>query len=172
MAVLHRIRQGVRALFAFSQPVDYALAEQYLSPELMPIFRQMQRTEQLHTLNVLRAVLAQGAAPRDLAVAALLHDAGKARYPLRVWQKTLVVLVRKFLPKLYRRWRAGDPENIWQRPFVVRKQHPIWSAEMVEGKVSERALWLIRNHQGQAERHKDHPYFHLLKRLQQADDAN
>src|SRR5215213_6736056 len=96
---IQRLRQGIRALFAFTQPVDFDLAASYLTPAEMALFRQMRRSEQLHSLNVLRTVLAESAAaqqfvPPELAVAALLHDVGKSRYPLAVWQKTIAVLVR------------------------------------------------------------------------------
>jgi hypothetical protein len=169
----HRIQQGVRALLAFSLPVDEALARAYLTPELMALFQGMLRSERLHSLNVLRAVLAQGDTPRDLAAAALLHDAGKSRYPLRVWQKTLTVLVRAFIPPLYRRWQAGSPAHILQRPFVVAACHPAWSAEMVAAAgASERTIWLIAHHQADAALWQHHPCAPLLRRLQQADDAN
>jgi hypothetical protein len=171
-----RVRQGVRALLAFAQEVDFVLAARYLSPAQMALFRQMRRTDQLHSLNVLRDVLA-GNPPSesigDLATAALLHDAGKSRYPLAVWQKTFSVLLRGLLPQVYDRWsRQGSPRNPFQRGCLVSEQHPAWSAAMAaEAGTSERALWLIENHAA-----KDiapaHPYSNLLKRLQQADDAN
>lgn len=174
MTAIRRIRQGVRALLAFSQPVDYALAATYLSPDLLALFRQMRRSEQLHSLNVLRDVLSQSSiTPDDLATAALLHDVGKSRYLLMVWQKTLIVLVRAFTPPLYQRWTLGNPDNLWQRPFVVSVQHPVWSADMIAAAgASEGAVWLVRHHQDPPGQHTNHSYFHLLKRLQQADDAN
>lgn len=173
MTTRHRIQQGVRALLAFSLRVDESLAQAYLTPELMTLFRGMLRSEQLHSLNVLRDVLAGGDAPDDLTTAALLHDVGKSRYPLRVWQKTLAVLVRAFVPPLYRRWQAGDPANILHRPFVAAAHHPAWSAELVaRAGASERAVWLIAHHQDDAAVWQNHPYAALLRRLQAADDAN
>jgi hypothetical protein len=137
------------------------------------LFGRMRQSEQLHSLNVLRSVLAQGATPPELAVAALLHDVGKARLPLWTWQKTLVVLVRAITPGLYRRWSAGSPENFWCRPFVAYEQHPIWSAEMVrEAGASDAALWLIEHHQEAGGQWANHRYGMLLKRLQAADDLN
>src|SRR4051812_31589967 len=116
-AVAIRLRQGLRALFAFTRPVDDALADAYLSPAQRPLFRRMRRGEQLHSLNVLRAVLAQAdETPPALAAAALLHDVGKSRYPLRLWQKSIAVLVRAVLPTLFVRLSADDPRNFWARP--------------------------------------------------------
>jgi hypothetical protein len=174
MTAALRIRQGVRALLAFSRPVDYALAADYLSPPLLALFRKMRRSEQIHSLNVLRAVLAQEAdTPPDLAVAALLHDVGKSRYPLMIWQKTLPVLVRLASPALLRRWSGGDPRKLWLRPFVVYVHHPAWSADMIAAAgASETAVWLVRQHQQALPSQAEHESYHWLKRLQAADDTN
>jgi len=173
MTAVQRVRQGLRALFAFSQPLDLDLAAQYLSPPLLALFRQMKRSEQLHSLNVLRDVLAQDTTPRDLAVAALLHDVGKSRYPIQVWQKTLVVLVHAGLPAVFQRWSQGSPIHLLQRPFVVNVHHPEWSAEMIAAAgASETAVWLTRHHAGHSADMMQQPHADLLRRLQQADDAN
>jgi len=173
MTAAYRIRQGLRAVFAFSQPVELPLAAQYLPPELLALFREMRRSEQLHSLNVLRDVLEQGKTPRDLAVAALLHDVGKIRYPLRTWQKTIAVLTRAIAPRLFKQWSKGDPANLWLRPYVVYVQHPAWGAELIQAAgASEAATWLVAHHQDSAVQWKHHPLAPLLGRLQQADDAN
>ena len=173
MTITYRLRQGFKALLAFSQPVDVKLASRYLSPKLLALFQNMNRDEQLHSLNVLRDVLAQGTTPSELAVAALLHDVGKSCYPIRVWQKTLAVLVRTVWPDLYRRWSKGNPLNLWQRPFVVYERHPQWGAEWVaEAGGSETAQWLVAHHADDSELWNDHPNFEMLRRLQEADDAN
>lgn len=169
----YRVRQGLRALLAFSQPVDYDLAAQYLSPELLSCFRAMRRSEQLHSLQVLRTVLAQGPTPHDLAVAALLHDAGKSRYAFPVWQKTLVVLVRAFAPALFCRLSRGQEQNRLHRPFVLSAQHPAWSAaQAAAAGGSATAVWLIAHHADSPVQWAGHPHVHLLQRLQAADDAN
>lgn len=173
MTAVYRIRQGLRTVLAFSQPVEVSLAAEYLTPDLLALFEQMRRGEQLHSLNVLRHVLAQGATPRDLAVAALLHDVGKTRYPLRTWQKTLAVLVRALSPAWFSRWSKGDPANMWMRPFVVYVQHPAWGANMIAAAgASETAVWLVDHHQDSTEHWESHPNVPLLRRLQQADDKN
>lgn len=173
MTAIYRIQQGLRALFAFTQPVDDNLAAHYLTPELMRCFRTMRRGEQLHSLHVLRTILAQGSTPDDLAVAALLHDVGKSRYPFPIWQKTLVVLVRAFAPRLYKHLSGGDEANLIYRPFVLSQQHPAWSAAMIrEAGASERAVWLVEHHADPLTDWADHPDVALLQRLQAADDAH
>lgn len=173
MAAVQRLRQGIRALTAFTRPVDNALTGRYLNPAQQALFGQLQRAEQQHSLNVLQMLLDEGPVPDDLAVAALLHDVGKARYRLAVWMKTQKVLLKKLTPALARRWADGDPRDPFKRGLVVGKHHPKWSAEMVAPTgVSERALWLIRHHQQPPAHLMAHPDYPLMQRLQRADDAN
>lgn len=174
MTATQRVRQGVRALVAGARPVDRELAAAYLTPAQMALFEALRRSEQIHSLNVLRAVLAQEAAPHDLAVAALLHDAGKARYPFPVWEKTLVVLARAAFPRRCARWAAADPAaNRWARPFAISAQHPAWGAELAAAAgTSPRAVWLIARHADSLAAHTGHPHAPLLARLQRADDTN
>lgn len=173
-----RIQQGLSALLAFRQEVDYALAAQHLNAEQMTLFKQMAKSDQLHSLNVLRDVLAQAdAPPHDLAVAALLHDVGKARKHLSVWQKTVSVIVASQFPVLDERLCVDDigegPIQTWRAPFIVRRHHPAWSGRMLaQTGASERAIWLVTHHADTSERWLDHPHHALLKRLQAADDAN
>lgn len=174
MSAAHRIRQGLHGLFAFALPVDTDLATRWLSPPLLALFERQGRSEQRHSLNVLRSILAQGDTPADLALAALLHDVGKSRYPLAVWQKTLAVLTRRFAPAVFHRLSEGDPRRVFTRPFVVYVHHPAWGAELIAatGEASDDALWLVEHHQDDRTRWQDHHLFTMLKRLQMADDAN
>ena len=171
---MHRIKQGGRALLAFAQPLDEALVEQTLPPAQRALFRSLKRAEQLHSLNVLRDVLAQDAhTPQDLAAAALLHDCGKSRYALATWQKTLAVLVRAFLPSLERSLSQDDRLTFWRAPFVVRQYHPAWGAELLtKTGATPRLIWLVAHHADPLERWQTHPDVTLLARLKKADDAN
>ncbi len=172
--MIYRFTQGVRALVSFSQPVDYAAAEVYLTPEMLATFKRLRRSEQQHSLRVLRDVLEQEPdTPHDLAIAALMHDSGKVRYPLSVAEKSIAVLVGMFWPKLYTRLADGDPEAPWAKPFVVAECHPRWSGEILHAAgASERAKWLAAHHGEPVACWMDHPYAPLLWRLQRADDSN
>jgi hypothetical protein len=169
---VYRLRQGLRALFAFTQTVDYPLAVQHLTPPLLASFRQMRRSEQLHSLRVLRALLAEGDVSPALATAALLHDVGKSRYPLSLWQRSLPVAVKKLSPALLARLSRANPQNRWLRGFVVYVHHPAWSGDIVTaGSGSTDAVWLCTQHADNAGQWRTHPLHGDLLRLQAADDT-
>ena len=167
MGAGRRLRQGLNALLAFAQPVDRARVARHLTPELQQCFMRLRRSEQLHSLRVLRALQAEGAAGPDLAVAALLHDLGKTRWPFPLWQRALVVLLPALAPALARRLARGSENDPLARPFLLCEQHPAWGARMARAAgASERAAWLIENHAGGAG-HDDE-----LARLRAADERS
>ena len=170
--MIGRIAQGLRALFAWATPVDTAAAEAVLSPELMRLFNRMRRSEQLHSLRVMRCLQAQGHNDPDLLTAALLHDSGKSRYRLGLVGRTLAVLVGHFAPGAFARWSSGEPAG-WRRPFVIAEHHPEWSAQdMLAAGASERASALARRHQLPHVRKPVGEEDRLLALLQAADERH
>ena len=173
-AAKRRIRQGIRALLAPVTPIDLHLAQQHLTASELEAFQKMSRAEQLHSLKVLQAILKQREPmPDALAVAALLHDVGKSRCHLAVWQKTASVLVKAFAPQLASAFSQDETISFWRAPFALHEHHPKWSGEILRACGSDAAaIWLAEHHQENAENHRGHPYCELLRRLQTADDAN
>ena len=174
MGATQRLRQGFRALFAFTEEVDSNLVQEYLSPSQYALFQRMSHSEQLHSVNVLQGLLNQEeSTPIDLAVAGLLHDVGKSRYKLAVWQRTLAVLSRKFIPDLYRRLSQQEQLRWWNAGCIVAEHHPEWSAQLAEkAGVSKTANWLIKHHQDKASQWADYSCYNLLLRLQAVDNEN
>ena len=174
MRATHRLEQGIRALFAFANPPDLTLARQHLNAKELAAFTAMTRSEQLHSLQVLRAVLRQSTiAPPALTVAALLHDVGKSRYPLALWQRTLAVIVSRLLPPLAARLSRDAKLSLCCAPFTILERHPQWSGEILRACGSNAiAVWLAEHHQDKPERWRSHPHYALLLRLQTADDSS
>lgn len=169
----HRVGQGLRALLATFSPLEQTLAQRYLSSREYEAFRAMSRAEQLHSLNVLRAVLKQQTdTPRTLAAAALLHDIGKSRYHLAVWQKTLAVLLTALYPSLARNFGQGESLNAFSAPFAVSTHHAKWGADILRRSGSDAdVIWLVKHHQDGLEQWRDHACFEMLQRLQAADQV-
>ena len=145
--VAYRIRQFLHALGAHPTPQDLAQAEATLGPSLYPLFRDLPPSDQAHALRVLHK--ARSSAPHDLELhqAALLHDAGKAPYPLSLADRAAIVLARRWIPARSAKWGSGQPHG-WKRPFVVASQHPAWGATMVQqAGGSANLVRLIRDHQ-------------------------
>ena len=167
-----RIRQGIRALMAWSRPVDYEAAQQVLTPKEMELFRQMRRSEQQHSLNVLKMLQGWGYDDPPLLIAALLHDVGKSRYPFPLWDRTIVVLVKAVAPKITQKWGNGSVAS-WRRPFVISYQHPAWSAQLAtDVGCDPRAVELIAIHQIKRDHELPGDTERLLTALQKADDNN
>lgn len=170
---LMRFRQGVRALFAWAQRVDLALAERTLPPTLFPLFLKMRRGERLHSLNVLRTLQEQGYDQPALLTAALLHDVGKSRAPFYLWERVIVVLARAFTPQRAKRWGQTQAPWGWRRPFVISAQHPAWGAEMVaDAGADDLVVSLIEAHQRYLTRPPEGHFECLLSALQAADELN
>jgi hypothetical protein len=166
-----RFMQGIRAIFAFALPVDEQAAAGVLSPELFDLFRRMRRSEQIHSLRMMKALRDAGYDQPDLLTAALLHDVGKSRLRLTLIDRVLIVLVKYGAPKVFAQWGQGDPVGA-RRRYVLGAKHAEWSAEdMLSAGASERAASLARRHMDEidaAASEEDR----LLLLLMQADDEH
>jgi hypothetical protein len=151
----YRSRQFWQAISTRSSQEDITLASDLLAPAQFELFQQMQKSEQAHSLRVLKGLRKQGENNIDLQTAALLHDVGKVRVPLHVWERALVVIVRALCPDCVHLWGSVPTENNleglgWRRAFVVADQHPAWGADLAARcDTSDLAVSLIARHQEQ-----------------------
>lgn len=172
--IIYRIRQFWQAIW-ISPPTteQLAVAQSILTTSQMNLFMQMQASEQNHSLRVLRTIQDQGDTNPDLLVAALLHDVGKIRYPLRLWERVFIVLGKKMFPNKSKHWGQAPPRG-WRRPFVVAEQHPLWGGDLCLGAgTAPMAVTLIKRHQEKSGSTSSNQLEdHLLSILQKADDLN
>ncbi|MCP4164454.1 MAG: HD domain-containing protein [Chloroflexi bacterium] len=144
----HRLRQGVTGMLAMFQHVDDSPAKAFLDPETYTLYANMSKADRAHSLRVYQRLLAQGHDDTDLLTAALLHDNGKSATHLRVWQRSLKVLLKGLSPQ---RWqvlsRSAEP-GTWRYPFYILQTHPLRGSHFAEQVgCSERTVWLICQHE-------------------------
>lgn len=147
MRIKYRATQFWKALSTGPSLEQITKARNILTPQLMGLFLTMQPSEQAHSLKILEELEQQGHVQPDLLTAALLHDVGKTRYPLRIWERVEIVIAKFCFPKKVEAWGRGDALG-WKRPFVVAVQHPAWGADAAAAAgASPLSVDLIRRHQ-------------------------
>ena len=172
--ILYRVRQFWDALrYKPLTNGELAPAHSVLTGEEMALFIRLQSSEQAHALRVLRTLQERGETHPDLLTAALLHDVGKSCHPLRLWERVVIVLGKKFFPKSVHTWGRSKPQG-WARPFVVASEHPLWGAELSQkAGASPLAVHLIREHQNELPPLEFSTLeSQLLSLLQEADHQN
>ena len=142
----YRLRQFWQAVTAKPGNQDLELAHEYLSPPLMALFTQMQKSEQMHSISVFQDLLSHGEENPDLLIAALLHDVGKIKHPLSLFERIEIVIGTALFPKQSKKWGKSQPQG-WKRPFVIAQNHPQWGAETVKNAgASKQTVEIIRRH--------------------------
>lgn len=176
----YRVRQFFLALAAGIRPLapgERTEALACLSEGAWLLFDAMPRTDQRHSLGVLRSLRTAGyAGPPALFQAALLHDCAKREGGVRIWHRVAVVLLKTFAPALLARWTVGPApaQSDWRYPLWAHRHHPERGAEMAENAGCDPlAVELIRRHQDPPpHRTGDVLLDRLLVVLQTADDDN
>ena len=169
----YRVRQFWKAFTSRPDEADLIGIRKYLGPQEEAMFLKMHPSEQAHAIEVAQKIAQKSPEPpKHLMVAALLHDIGKSKYPLRPWDQALIVLGKALVPKQVRVWEAG-PTRGWRKAFVVAAHHPAWGAEMaLEAGASPEAAALIRSHQTPIANGAGLPESNILALLQTADDES
>jgi hypothetical protein len=144
-----------------------------LNPEQLELFFQLPVSDQNHSYRVYKCLIENGENNSQLLRAALLHDLGKVKFPLKSWERAAAVLIIGAFPELANRWAAGEPKGI-RKSLVVYHNHPEWGAVLAQkAGCSPLTVWLIENHESLSP--GDLPAEEageLLMKLQNADNQN
>jgi putative nucleotidyltransferase with HDIG domain len=169
----YRVWQFWQSLKGSPGEKDWEKAAAILTPPELTLFEQLPVPDQNHSLRVLKTLEIEGESDPDLLKAALLHDIGKARHPLRRYERVFAVLVRGVFPGLAAVWGEKEARGI-QRALAVIQQHPAWGAELAQGAgCSQAVIWLIRHHEMEdLTGLLDQGGVELLRKLQKADNLN
>lgn len=176
--MLYRFQQFWLAVSSRPTTDDLQQAAQILGARLYAVFCQMQPGEQAHSLQVMRRVQQQNQTDRGLLAAALLHDCGKSRRPLRLWERVWIVLVKTGLPTQAKAWGRQPYTRIndlpfWQQPLIVAEQHAAWGAEMAANAgAAELTVRLIGCHQDKLPSQLTPMETNFLSVLQNADNES
>jgi len=167
----YRASQFLRAVLDRPAPGDGDLIRAHLPASLQALFARLGPAEQAHAVAVLRTLQRQGHSDPALLAAALVHDIGKTRAPLRLMDRVLVVLADLLISRAARRWRQGTAVG-WRRPFVVAAQHAGWGEVMLlQAGASPALAELVRRHHDSL-LVPSTPIDHLLAALQAADGGH
>ncbi|HZQ36858.1 MAG TPA: HD domain-containing protein [Dehalococcoidia bacterium] len=152
----YRVGQFRRAVGAHPGASQLATARTYLTPSQWRLFGSMAPRDQWHAIETWRLLGDRGRRDRDLALAALLHDAGKGY--IRLHERVLFVLIARW-PWLLRRLAAPRGAR-WRTALYRTARHAATGARLASAAgAGERAIALIR-------------YHHRVRDAVQADDPD
>ena len=171
---IHRFKQFYRAMFSDYTKADGSFAASYLGTEEQSLFNQLPAFEKKHAVNVARRMLEMALYnpeldPRKLVRLGLLHDIGKIAERNTIFSKSLLVLLRYFLPDIYLKLaEKGKRDNRFRR-YYVHRHHGEVGAGMLEriGESSE-IISIVKKHDPRVEPFAPEDPVEL-KLLQQAD---
>jgi putative nucleotidyltransferase with HDIG domain len=164
--LFYRVRQFWQAVTVTPAIEDMEMARQALSEQEMALFLNQQTSEQVHSLKVFIKMCEHGEQSPELLSAALLHDVGKSRYTLRIWERAVVVIGSALAPGHSESWGWSEPRG-WKRPFAIAGQHAEWGAKMAEAAgASPLTVELIRRHHDPVNTNHTLPIDSLLGKLQ------
>lgn len=150
--MFYRFLQFYHGLFPKISSADQQLAQSFLAGSSLFLFKKQSLADQRHALDVAIDLLQNQAylsfpQKRILIQAALLHDCGKTRYPLKLWQRVYIVLCTKLPHKTHEFLSRLDKYRSLSLPLTLAQQHPKWGAELAsQAGLTEDVIELIRTH--------------------------
>lgn len=170
--ITYRMHQFWMAVTGSLSRDDWVEIQSFLTPEQLRLFNRMSEAEKVHSLRVFRRLRSEGYQNVELLTAALLHDVGKSRYPLSLWERVWVVVA----PNIVKNNLSVDSQkhNKVERALLVAERHPLWGAEMAQAAgVSATTAWLIQHHERDDPQALDEsPRGQLLAALIRADSLS
>ena len=123
-----RLERFLRGLFPQLCRPDDAWALTRLEPDEALLYRAMDVRDREHNVLVAKRLLERWPDAPDFAVrAALLHDAGKALRPYRLWERVFTALFESRAPQLPAYPLKTGPAGAWQ----IRLHHPRYAADRI-----------------------------------------
>ncbi|AHF06659.1 HD domain-containing protein [Desulfitobacterium metallireducens] len=150
--MFYRIEQFYHGLFPRISSKDLQLVHSFLSGAPLFLFESQPPADQRHAIDVALDLLQNQVhlsfpQKRILIQAALLHDCGKTRYPLKIWQRVYIVLCVKLPIPVQNLLEGLTTFQALSLPLILAQQHPKWGAMLAsKAGLTEEVIELIRNH--------------------------
>jgi len=125
--MIYRIRQFWQALMPKISSKELNWALDILPSPAIPLFLAQSLAEQRHALDVTLDLWSASRNP-NLLIAALLHDCGKSKNPLNVWERIYIVLLQRAPRKAWDFFLRCSP--FFSSPLYTAEKHPTWGAEL------------------------------------------
>ncbi len=155
--ISYRLKQFYHGMFSVYTKADDTFARSYLNIQEMALFNQLPGFEKKHAVVVARKMMdASQKNPeldqRKLIRLGLLHDIGKVAERNSVLTKSILVIIRFFLPRFYDHLAELGKKNPRFRRYYIHKHHGAVGAELLEkiGESSE-ILSIIAKHDPRVE---------------------
>lgn len=126
--MIYRIRQFWQALLPKISSQELQWAFDILPAPTIPLFLGQSLTEQRHALDVTLDLWSAELNNHNLLIAALLHDCGKSKNPLKVWERIYIVLLQRAPRKTWDFLLGSYP--FLSSPLRTAQDHPKWGAEL------------------------------------------
>lgn len=136
---IYRMQQFFAALFQRLNNKDQQFISNYLNIAEASLFNQLPAYEKKHAVNVARKMLAlmgdaSDSQKRVAVKIGLLHDIGKSQVKISLVNKSLMVMLRFFLPTFYKMMsQKGEAHqtNSYCRKVYIYDQHAKLGAQML-----------------------------------------
>ena len=142
---MYRLKQFIWACIAPLKSIDYNLLNRYLTKKEKRLFKQLKISEQQHSIRVCNKALELKDNSYDidkgkLAKIALLHDVGKGKCSLNIFEKSIIVVLDKVT--------KGKIEEVKNKKIDIYYNHPHESVRMLKkiNKYDNEFLEAIENH--------------------------
>lgn len=143
--MIYRIRQFWQALMPRVSSEELQWALDILPTSAIPLFLDQSPTEQRHALDVALDLWSAAPNNRNLLIAALLHDCGKSKNPLKLWERIYIVLLQRAPRRAWNLLLGSYP--FLSSPLRTAQEHPTWGAELaLKNGLDIKIVDLIHNH--------------------------
>jgi predicted HD phosphohydrolase len=144
-----RVQQVLLGLRPVPDPAEREVTRRLLTPDTQKLFDRLAIHDRRHLVRV--AIELERTSPhnRDLIVAGLLHDVGKAdeHGHVRFLDRILKVFLERFSPRLLA-WIARPGNCRLRHGMQLAMNHAALGATLAEASgCSSRAVWLIKHHE-------------------------